>query len=432
MKRTFALLALLGASLSAYSAPTHLIARLVDGRQAKVIANDYQVDKLDQTVGATFVLYGVDDSRHEAVQAAMNADPRIVWAEDDLPLGSPEGVDQLPEDIRGRVGGTIPAIFDVGAGLEFNDGYIEQIGYVATPFVAGHRTVRVAILDTGLSPHQPKLWDNVVAVYDATGQGTVYDVPYGVDTNQNGVPDEGVGHGTFVTSIVATLAPHAKLVVVRAADSDGIATSWRLIKGVAFAVSQSCELANISLGSVDAPPALGDVIEWAEGFGLLVVAGAGNDNVDRALYPARFSHVVGVAGIDPKDRKADFSNYDGHILQSAPSVLVAGAWWKGGMMGWSGTSFASPFVVGCLADTARIRPVWTPQQVQDMCEVVGTNIDPINPSYEGELGLRLNWALLYGAQGGSLKRPAGDNGGSRKKVGRRAMIGGQESYKKLG
>jgi len=102
------------------------------------------------------------------------------------------------------------------------------------------------------------------------------------------------------------------------------------------------------------------------------------------------------------------------------------------MMGWSGTSFASPFVVGCLADTARIRPVWSPQQVQDMCEVVGTDIDPRNPAYEGELGLRLNWALLYEAQGDSLRRPAGDNSGSRKKVGRRAMNGDQENYKKLG
>jgi subtilisin family serine protease len=283
--------------------------------------------------------------------------------------------------------------------VAFNQDYLKQIKWRPTLLVGGlDREVRVAVLDTGLSPRQPVLWRNVIATYDALGTGSAYDWPAGVDTNGNGEFDEAVGHGTFVTSIIATVAPYAKIAVARVADSDGIATSWSMIKGLVFAVNNGCEIANVSLGSADQPAALGDVIEWADGMGLVVVAGSGNDSTDRALYPSRFSEVIGVSGVDAKYRKADFSNWDGHLRQAAPSVSIAGAWWKGGMMGWSGTSFASPFVAGCLADTARKRAVWTPDQVRSLLDTVGQNIDQFNPLYAGELGLLVDWQALLNAQ----------------------------------
>lgn len=392
-------------TLQALAAESVLIVQLVNPWQVKRIAAEYNVELLDTAPYGPFVLYGVETSRHEEVQTQMNLDPRIVWAEDDVALDSPEGLDQRPEDIHARVGGTIPAIFDTAAGLFYNSGYVKQIRWQSTPFLPGlDRQVRVAILDTGLSPRQPLLWTNVIASYDATGNNSVWDWPTGTDTNQNGLADEGLGHGTFVTSIVATLAPHVKLVVVKAADSDGVSDTWSLIKGLSFAVHNQCELANISLGAIEQPAALGDVIEWAEGLGLTVVAGAGNDETDRALYPARFSNVVGVSGVDGKDRKADFSNWDGHLRQAAPAVSIAGAWWKGGMVGWSGTSFATPIVTACLADTARKRGTWTPEQVLDLCESTGVNINAINQQFTNELGLRVDWQMLLDAQTNQRRR----------------------------
>jgi hypothetical protein len=399
-------LALAALPLAAPAADALLIVNLADPGNYKNIAFEYQVGFVDRAFNGPFVLYSVDEARKELVETAMEADARIVWVEDDFSLGSPEDLDQRPEDIRSRVGGTIPAIFDHAAGQFYNSGHLEQINWRPTGFMLGDRQVRVAVLDTGLSPKQPVLWENVVATADATVpsifSGDVFDYPQGVDTNGNGTPDDAVGHGTFVTSIVSTVAPYAQLVIVKVADSDGVATAWTVIKGLAFAVESGCELANISLGAVDQPTALGDVVEWASLHGLTVVAGAGNDNTDRALYPARFDGVVGVSGVDELDHKADFSNWDGHLIQAAPCVLVAGAWWEGGMVGWSGTSFAAPFVTGCLADTARKRPVWTPTKVVQLCETTGVDIDPLNLPYEGELGLRLDWSMLMKKQN---KRP---------------------------
>lgn len=395
-----------------FSAVAHLIVNLQPGVSIKEIAASYQIDYVDHTAGGPFVLFSVDETRKEQVELAMAGDPRIVWVEDDADLGSPEGFDQRPEDIRAGVGGTIPAIFDASAGAYYNRGYLAQISYRATKFAPQDRIVRIAVLDTGLSPHQPVLWNNVFATVDTTvptnlaALGSVHDVTYGVDTNLNGLLDEAVGHGTFVTSIIATTAPFARLAIARVADSDGSASAWSIIKGIVFAVDSDCEIANISLGSVEQPTALGDVIEWANQRGLTVIAGAGNDDSDRVLYPSRFSEVICVAGIDTDDRKAEFSNFEGKVRQSAPSVLVAGAWWKGGMVGWSGTSFASPFVAGCLADVARKRARWTPEQVRELLDTTGTNIDAQNPAYVGDLGLRLNWLKLY-EKATSPLRPGG-------------------------
>ena len=395
---------LLGLSLSAVApaADGLLITNVASPGVVKGLIADYGLRYLDETVGGPFVLFAVEESRADAVQAAMMTDPRVVWVEDDAPLDSPEGLDQRPEDIRARVGGTIPAIFDQAAGVEFNSEWLQRINWQQTPFGRRDRTVRVAVLDTGLSPKQPVLWQNVVAWMDATGSPDgVYDFPADLDTNGNGFADEAVGHGTFVTSIIATIAPHAQIVVAKVADSDGIASAWTVIKGIVFAVTTGCELANVSLGSPEQPAALGDVIEWASARGLTVVAGAGNDATDRALYPARFSDVVGVAGVDLKDLKSDFSNWDGHLRQAAPSVDIAGAWWEGGMVGWSGTSFAAPIVTGCLADTARRRAWWPPSRVLSLCDSTGVSIDSLNPAYDGELGLRVDWRLLAKKQGAS-------------------------------
>lgn len=379
--------------------PALLIANLVNPSQASIIARDYKLELLDTTKGGPFALYEVSEFAKHQIQVLMNADVRIVWVEDDYVLGSPEGENQRPEDIRARAGGTIPAVFNSKAGRLYNKEALSQINWQLTPYISGlDRNVGVAILDTGLSPFQPELWQNVVATLDATGSGSVYDLPADLDTNGNGLKDEAVGHGTFVTSIIATVAPYANIAVAKVADSDGIATSWTIIKGLVFAVQSGCELVNISLGSVDRPKALSDVLDWTEANGLTIIAGVGNDDDDRITFPARYSKVIAVAGLDPVDVKASFSNYEGSVDQSAPAVLVAGAWWKGGMVGWSGTSFSTPFVTGCLADTARKRDFWSPSEVRALAENIGTNIDSINPNYEGKLGLKLNWQMLWDEQ----------------------------------
>ena len=377
----------------------NLIANLADPSTATDIANAYSITLTDTAPGSPFVLFTVDQSLLSSVMSSLQSDPRVVWVEDELPFDSPESKKQRPQDIRSRVGGTIPVVFDTAHGEQYNKAYLDQIHWRLTPMLmASEKVVRVAILDTGLSPMQPVLWDKVVASEGYVGTGDAYDLPTSVDTNNNGLVDEGVGHGTFVMSIVATVAPYAKFVIAKVADSDGVATSWTILRGLVFAVDNGCEFANISLGSQDAPVALSDVLDWVQARGLTVIAAAGNDNKRRMTYPARYSKVISVTGIDENDVKASFSNYDSSAFAAGPSVLVAGAWWEGGAVGWSGTSFAAPFVTGCLADTSRRRGDWSPDQIKNLMRNTGVNIDPLNPSFTGQLGLRVDWKMLNDAQ----------------------------------
>src|SRR5207248_7691126 len=74
----------------------------------------------------------------------------------------------------------------------------------------------VAVLDTGVDPAHPALagrlgpgWDYVDD--DAQPQ----DVATGADGNGNGITDEAYGHGTFVSGVLALVAPQARILPYR-------------------------------------------------------------------------------------------------------------------------------------------------------------------------------------------------------------------------
>jgi subtilisin family serine protease len=190
-------------------------------------------------------------------------------------------------------------------------------------------------------------------------------------------------------------------VIARVADSDGTATAWTVIKGLAFAVVNRAEVANISLGSVDGIPALTDVLDWCELNRLLVVSGSGNANTGRAFYPARISKVICVTGLDPDNLKAAFSNWDGKARSAAPATGIVSQWWDGHMGVWSGTSFSSPMAAGAIADCLRrVGPNLPLGLMRDVIEQSGRNLDALNPDYSGELGTLLDVQRLNSMLGG--------------------------------
>lgn len=386
MNRTLAfflhlvLLALASAAL----AQERLICRLSDPNLAANVASSYGLQLLDETAPAPFALYECPPgTTADFFQTAMLGDPRVVWAEDDGTLEPPE-----KQSSKGSVGNVIA---DWGYLASENANFLNQINWKG-PRADGYRPVRVAVLDTGLSPQVPRLWNRVVAsinaVPDAYG---VEDLPRNVDSNGNGEPDDGAGHGTMVVGLIDLIAPHVDLVLARVADSDGVATSWSVIKGLAFAAIQGAEIANVSLGAIDRLNALSDVLDWTDEVGLVVVAPAGNGSTGEVLFPAGYSKTICVTGVDANDVKAPFSNWGGDADLAAPAVGIRSAWWNGMTAVWSGTSFAAPMVTASIADTLRrtARPI-APSVLRNDAKRGGDDIDALNPNYDGELGRRLN------------------------------------------
>lgn len=375
-------------------AQSRIIVWLKPGVNPQQLPFFYPVNLADFSTYGPFALYVTRPGYNvDAVQAAMLQGGFVYLAEDDANLVA-------PENLGATKGGTIGAVFDPNlVGVE-NTALMAQIRYTPRTWVKTDRTVRVGILDTGMPFPTLLLRKKVVASAGfAPDRVDAFDSPSGTDSNGNGKVDEAIGHGSMVMGLVDQVAPYSRFVVARVADADGNSTAWQIVKGLAFACSRGVEVINISLGTSGDVIALGDIIErWVDPQGILVVAPSGNNGWKDANEPGRFSNVVCVGGVDPFDVKADFSNWDSHVDQSAPATGVKSAWWDGTIGVWSGTSFASPLVAASLADGLRSRPrISGALQLglfRQMIEDTGDDIDGKNPNYRGKIGVRLNHGLL--------------------------------------
>jgi len=147
----------------------------------------------------------------------------------------------------------------------------------------------------------------------------------------------------------------------------------------------------MSLGSPDRIPALSDVSDWCQANHMVVVAAIGNNAFGNALFPARESSFVSVAGLNADNTKASFSNWDHGCDSSAPAVGISSEFWNNSVQVWSGTSFAAPFVSGAIADC--LRRVSGPQDPGALIRATfnsGDNLDKLNVPYRGSLGTLLD------------------------------------------
>ncbi len=212
------------------------------------------------------------------------------------------------------------------------------------------------------------------------------DVGDGRDRDRDGLVDEGVGHGTFVASLILAVAPEAQIMVVRALDSDAIGTTAGLARAIAWAAQNGATLINFSGGLTRELRLVAQSIESAEARNVPVVAAAGNrgDGVD---FPATLPRVVAVTSVGLDDVRSPFAGSGELVDLCAPGEDLLGAH-PGSPTGyarWSGTSFATALVSGGLAVMfGGVRVPFDPV----VAHVVETAVpvDAANPGYEGKLG----------------------------------------------
>jgi subtilisin family serine protease len=267
--------------------------------------------------------------------------------------------------------------------------------------------VVVAMIDTGIdrwhSLLAAKVWrdtrQNADLINDRTdndGDGLVDDV-WGWDfvDNDNDPTDvlddpakTVAGHGTFIAGLIATLAPDARLLPIRAFGTDGLGNAFTVAAAVKYAADHGANVINLSLGSSEASKLLQDAIADARQRGIVVVAAVGNDNDEKMpQFPASMDEVLAVAAIDLQNHKAPFSNFGIHTDVCAPGVKLISAYpneSQGGYAVWSGTSFAAPLAAAeaalLLAADSRLA------DVKKLIEDTAVEIDSANPSFAGKLG----------------------------------------------
>ena len=364
-----------------------VIAKLATGIRLADMSAQYPEIKGGERAGRSpFVRFEVESEDAHNLIVQLNEDPRVLWVEPDQ-----WGGENAP---RSSHGSSVAAIYDPTAMFDHNDSVWEQINYAPVTILDPLAPIKVGIVDTGVSPYQPAIVNNIIASASfMPGSITIDDLPNSTDSNGNGLPDEFAGHGTMVAGLIHQLAPSAPLIIAKSADSDGNGSAWSLLQGVVFCVENGSNVINVSLGSVSYITAFSEVVDWVEGHNVLIVSPIGNNETSSALFPSAYSNVVCVAGLDPDNVKASFSNWSSSALVSAPATGIESAWWDGGSAVFSGTSLSAPLVVGCIAAL----PIEFPSvsQLRQAIHDTGTNIDPLNPGYQGKLGKLLNFGALY-------------------------------------
>jgi serine protease len=275
----------------------------------------------------------------------------------------------------------------------------------AWSYFSSGSTITVAIVDDGIERTHPDLsaniWvnagDNNSNGIDDDGNGYVDDKNgFDVGDNDNN-PDPtttAYDHGTHVAGIVgarsnnsigvASIGFSVKLMCVKSTSSPTSITNG--YDGVVYAAVNKARVINMSWGGTGSSITAQNIIDYAYSQGCILVAAAGNSNVNTMFYPAAYNNVISVAATQSADAKASFSNYGAWIDVSAPGENIFSTFVSASYGNKSGTSMASPMVAGLCGLMLSLNPTLTQADITNCLLSTADNIDAANPTFIGQLG----------------------------------------------
>ena len=284
-------------------------------------------------------------------------------------------------------------------------------------------------------------------------------------------PNDMDGHGTFVTSIIASnisdaapnkvvgIASNTTIIPINVftpydvsmcisssggidptcaapgtVDYRSVALTTTIVDGIQHSLNNGAKIINMSLGGVGTDPAIDAAITNARNNDVLVVVAAGNYDDDTQYYfPANSPDAFVVGASNTSDGRASYSNYGDEIDVVAPvgdsSPLATGVWYScsaGGdcsdesdsnlfktftsstsPSGGAGTSFAAPQVAAAAALVWTVNPDWTVVEVENSLRNSAKDLG--TAGFDTSFGYGM--LDVEGALGGSTAPPS-EGGGS--------------------
>ncbi|MEA4853344.1 MAG: GBS Bsp-like repeat-containing protein [Christensenella sp.] len=222
-----------------------------------------------------------------------------------------------------------------------------------------NKTVKVAVLDTGVDMTHPDL----TGVIDTAN---AYDEYNNCDLSLTG---DIAGHGTHVAGIIAAqtnngigvsgVSYNASIVPINvfyATESGAYANTSTIVDAYDRIMNISgLKVINMSLGGYgSADNLLEQRINTAANKGILTVCAGGNGDSngvahDWAVYPSDFEACVSVVPLDSSNVRPSWADYNNNKDISAPGISIYSTYKGGSYGGMSGSSMASPVVAGVAA-----------------------------------------------------------------------------------
>ena len=250
----------------------------------------------------------------------------------------------------------------------------------------------VAVVDSGINFNHPdlvgNLWSNTLEAdgqpgVDDDGNGFIDDI-LGWNVNQNRADvSDSLLHGTQVAGIIGAVGDNG-------IGMTGVCWNVRLMPVKIFEVAEAADsiviagldyvlnfpevrVINASFSSTAADEApekialMREIVDRVEDYGILIVAAAGNENINidvHPRYPAMFYNVLSVAATDRNGLRASFSNFGQRVSIAARGVAIHTTYGGGYTNSAQGTSFSCPFAAGLAALVFAEFPGMTPAQVR--------------------------------------------------------------------
>lgn len=298
-------------------------------------------------------------------------------------------------------------------------------------------SIIVAVIDTGVDVTHPELGNVWVNTAEITGDG--------IDNDNNGCVDDINGcafiwgslintgnvtdtdnHGTHVAGVISAKTNNAiglsgvtsntKIMAVKVFADNGYTTGDYIAAGVRYAVNNGARAMNMSIGG-SYSQVFKDALDYATSFNVISVVAAGNGNMySPSHFPASYKPAITVGGVDEELNKMQYAGYGPNIDVSAPgggkpcmyfdkpsycsNILSLKSSQNSNdpdlivnekYLRLSGTSMATPHVVGIIALLLAKNPQFTLADVENYIRF--NSIDPQGKGHNEKTG----WGVINSA-----------------------------------
>jgi hypothetical protein len=220
------------------------------------------------------------------------------------------------------------------------------------PLVALNPNIFVFVVDTGITSTHPELNINTTFSKNFTSANPTDWTDYN-------------GHGTHVSGIIGAIdnnigivgvAPGVNLVSIRVLDANGSGYYSQIIAALDYILQWKIAnptkkaIVNMSFGG-PANNSFDNAVRRLINGNVIVVVAAGNESRNvNTTSPARISEAITVGAYNPTNNiLASWSNFGSGVDILAPGVSIDSTYLANGYAILSGTSTASPMVVGAIA-----------------------------------------------------------------------------------